>query len=308
MVRLMRYLAIFLLSSTAFGQAISYVPKPVAAYVSTTGLPGSWNPLAGSGSSPIPYIPTPAGLYVSTDGTGNAGTWVPWTGTGGSGAASVSNADGTLTISPTTGAVVASLNLGHSNIWTANGALSAPAALWNGTPIATGGTGTTTWPLVLIQPSGTTTTTWSTTGTMFGVNAPSGFTGNLFDFQTNGVSFMKASASGALTGNTANFAVYQTGANCSSAAAPAVCGAATAGSVVIAAAASSVVVNTTRVTANSQITIQQDSSLSTRLAVTCNTTLSPPQVTARTAGTSFTIGTAVTPSANPACYSYTILN
>ena len=33
---------------------------------------------------------------------------------------SVSNSDGTLTISPNTGAVVASLNLGHANNWTAN--------------------------------------------------------------------------------------------------------------------------------------------------------------------------------------------
>ena len=39
--------------------------------------------------------------------------------TGGAGAvSSVSNSDGSLTISPTTGAVVASLNLGHSNAWT----------------------------------------------------------------------------------------------------------------------------------------------------------------------------------------------
>ena len=37
-----------------------------------------------------------------------------------SGVTSVSNSDGTLTISPTTGAVVASLNLAHANTWTAN--------------------------------------------------------------------------------------------------------------------------------------------------------------------------------------------
>src|SRR3984885_502558 len=37
----------------------------------------------------------------------------------GSGPASVANSDGTLTISPTTGAVVASLALGHANTWTA---------------------------------------------------------------------------------------------------------------------------------------------------------------------------------------------
>lgn len=38
---------------------------------------------------------------------------------GGSGTASVSNSDGTLIISPTSGAVVASLALGHANVWTA---------------------------------------------------------------------------------------------------------------------------------------------------------------------------------------------
>ena len=41
----------------------------------------------------------------------NGSDWIPNHGT-------VSNSDGTLTISPTTGAVVASLNLGHSNTWT----------------------------------------------------------------------------------------------------------------------------------------------------------------------------------------------
>ena len=42
------------------------------------------------------------------------------TGGGGGGAvSSVSNSDGTLTISPTTGAVVASLALGHANAWAA---------------------------------------------------------------------------------------------------------------------------------------------------------------------------------------------
>jgi len=37
----------------------------------------------------------------------------------GSGVTSITNSDGTLTISPTTGAAVASLALGHSNTWTA---------------------------------------------------------------------------------------------------------------------------------------------------------------------------------------------
>ena len=44
--------------------------------------------------------------------------WINGSG-GSSGVSSVSNSDGTLTISPTTGAVIASLNLGHANTWTA---------------------------------------------------------------------------------------------------------------------------------------------------------------------------------------------
>jgi hypothetical protein len=97
--------------------------------------------------------------------------------------------------------------------------------------------------------------------------------------------------------------------NCSSAAAPAVCGSAIAGSVVVAAAATTVTVNTTAVTANSQILLQEDSSLGTKLGVTCNTTpaTAPPAVTARTAGTSFAILT-TTPTTNPRCFSYSIIN
>lgn len=56
-----------------------------------------------------------------------AGATVGPFGTGGGGGAvsAVSNSDGTLTISPTTGAVVASLALGHANTWTAAQTFSA---------------------------------------------------------------------------------------------------------------------------------------------------------------------------------------
>lgn len=102
---------------------------------------------------------------------------------------------------------------------------------------------------------------------------------------------------------------YSTTTNCSSSAAPAVCSAAPAGSVVIAAAGTTVTVNTTAVTANSQIFIQEDSSLGTKLSVTCNTTLGRTYaITARTAGTSFTITSSAAPSTNPACMSYSIIN
>lgn len=114
-------------------------------------------------------------------------------------------------------------------------------------------------------------------------------------------------------GTTANgiftSAIYKTNTNCSSAASPAVCAAANAGSVNIAASATTIVVNTTAVSANSQIMIQEDSSLGTKLSVTCNTTTGRTYtVSARTAATSFTVTASAAPTTNPACLSYWVLN
>ena len=102
---------------------------------------------------------------------------------------------------------------------------------------------------------------------------------------------------------------YGTVTNCTSSAAPAVCGQAKQGSVVIAAAGTTVTVNTTGVTANSQILVTEDSSLGTKLSVTCNTTTGRTYtVTTRTAATSFVITASAAPATNPACLSYTIVN
>jgi hypothetical protein len=85
-----------------------------------------------------------------------------------------------------------------------NGALSAtgiagvPVAA-TGTWIAAGGTATTTKPQVLIEPTGTTSTGWSTSGTGFGVNAASGFAGNLLDLQVNGTNKARISSTGELS-------------------------------------------------------------------------------------------------------------
>jgi hypothetical protein len=105
----------------------------------------------------------------------------------------------------------------------------------------------------------------------------------------------------------ARAAVYLTAANCSSTASPALCGSAAAGSVVVAPTSPSVVVHTTAVTLNSEIILTFDSSLKTKLGVTCNTTFDQGYITARTPGESFTI-TASPPSTNPACFSYEIIN
>lgn len=102
--------------------------------------------------------------------------------------------------------------------------------------------------------------------------------------------------------------LYQTTTNCADSAGAAACGSAAAGSFVVDAAATETVVSTTAVTANSQIFVMFDSSLGARLGVTCNVTVALPAVTARTAGTSFTITVPTAPTSNPACYSYFIVN
>ena len=100
-----------------------------------------------------------------------------------------------------------------------------------------------------------------------------------------------------------------TATNCASSAAPAVCAAASAGGVVIAAGSGTVTVNTTAVTANSEILVFEDSSLSTRLSVTCNTTTGRTySITTRTAATSFVITASTNPSVNPACLNYIVVN
>lgn len=94
---------------------------------------------------------------------------------------------------------VAGQNLANTftlaNTFSANGALSAPAVSFTGTPI-TGGTATTTKPLVLVETAGATSAGWSTSGTMLGVNAPSGFAGHVFWFGVNGSQYVNMTAGG----------------------------------------------------------------------------------------------------------------
>ena len=89
------------------------------------------------------------------------------------------------------------ITLGSRFISSLNGAASAPPGAFTGTWF-TGGTATTTKPQVLIEPTGATSTAWSTAGTGFGVNAASGFAGNLLDLQVNGTSVTRVASSGAI--------------------------------------------------------------------------------------------------------------
>lgn len=105
--------------------------------------------------------------------------------------------------------------------------------------------------------------------------------------------------------------VLRTASTCTSSSSPAGCVAAAAGSIAIPVGVTSLVVNTTSVTAGSQIMVSPDSSLSTRLGVTCNTTPANVgfiSVTGRNPGISFTISVTGVVSSNPACLSYVIVN
>jgi hypothetical protein len=96
----------------------------------------------------------------------------------------------------------------RSLAFSANGAASTPPVSLTGTWFS-GGTSTTTKPALLIEPSGTTSTAWSTSGTGLGVNAPSGFAGNLLDLQVNGTSIFSVGS----VGNTSSAFAWRIGAS-----------------------------------------------------------------------------------------------
>lgn len=142
-----------------------------------------------------PGTPTSARTYTLPDGTGTIHVNGQALGTPAS--ATLTNATG-LPMSGLTGTLAAfnavtsdtdAAGLGLANNYTANVALSAPTATFSGTWLTSTGTSTTLKPTVLIEGTGTTSTAWHTSGTGLGINAPSGFTGNLLDMQINGVPY-----------------------------------------------------------------------------------------------------------------------
>jgi hypothetical protein len=103
-------------------------------------------------------------------------------------------------------------------------------------------------------------------------------------------------------------ATFATATNCASGSSPAVCGSASAGAAIVAPGTTTQTVNTTAIGANSEVIVQQDNGLGSRLSVTCDTGGNTnPYVTGRVAGTSFTF-TVGAPVTNPGCYNYVIVN
>lgn len=129
-----------------------------------------------------------------------------------------------------------------------------------------------------------------------------------------GNAFLFAGIGGVTNNSILRPAQYATDTNCASAASPAVCGTSAAGSVLIptGTTSSTLTVNTSVVTANSQIFFYPDDSLGTRLGVTCNSTLATLAggsfISARSTGVSFTITFNGTIATNGVCGSYHVIN
>jgi hypothetical protein len=138
---------------------------------------------------------TPLALSVGTCSTSaSALNWTTNTGFGCNTAVNAATLGGATFAAPgaiggTTAAAGTFTTLNSNNVGTYSysAAASNAVALYSGT-VLTGGSTTTNFPQIFSQPTGTSAvTTWSTAGTIFGVNAVSGYTGNFLDFHIGGV-------------------------------------------------------------------------------------------------------------------------
>lgn len=125
-------------------------------------------------------------------GTGVGGSLIFQIAPAGSTGTSVNALATALTINSTKAATFTG-----SIITSFTGLVSTPAETLSGSWF-TGGSTTTTKPMLLIEPSGTTSTGWSTSGTGLGINAATGITGFSIDCQIAGVSKFNVRAA---TGN-----------------------------------------------------------------------------------------------------------
>lgn len=96
--------------------------------------------------------------------------------------------------------------LATANDFTTNGALSTPSVKVSGTWI-TGGSASTTTPQFLISPSGATLGSYSANGTGLGINAATGFTGDLMNLTLNGAARLSVTSAGSLNLTTGSFTV-----------------------------------------------------------------------------------------------------
>lgn len=166
-----------------------------------TSVLGTANQITSDGSTTTPTLSIPSTFTFPGTVTNNLSIFGATTSAQLAGIISDETGTGALVFagSPTFTGTITGANETLSGTWTAtgNGALSQAALTMTGVPI-TGGSGTTTYPYMYFKASGATDpTTWNTSGTTLGINAPSGFGGNLVDFHVNGgTSVFRVAASG----------------------------------------------------------------------------------------------------------------
>jgi hypothetical protein len=248
--------------------------------------------------------------------------------------------DAALLINPTTGGALGSLlidaQLGGTSQWkvdkggdvTEAGGLTLSGTTTSAATIGTSNTNQT----LTLQPNGTgmvnvtdtpsTTTsaltvtpTWNSAGNFAGAllvnptNTTSGSGSLLVDFQLGGTSEWKVDEGGdVIQKGSIQAGAYTTNSNCSGSSSPLTCGSAAAGRVAVAAGTNQTFqVNTTAITANSEVFVEGDPS-ATISSVTCNTSPFQPFVTSRTAGSFFVIKISGTTSGNPICVDFFIVN
>lgn len=162
----------------------------------TAGLTGNVN-LSASALSSLTYIRNILGII---GGGGTTGSLTIATGAGGSTIGFYTHTLSNLLVCSD----VAVLNCSSAGNFQVNGSVTATAsvaALGVIAPPFTGGTGTTNFPQTYLNVNGATApTTFSTSGTMFGMNAASGFIGDLEnDYVNGGTSVYKLNYQGLVT-------------------------------------------------------------------------------------------------------------
>lgn len=150
-----------------------------------TGLPISTG-VSGLGTGIATFLATPSSANLATAVTDETGS-----------GSLVFSASPTFTGTLTAAAVTTTGIVSNSQ----NGAASASSVSITGAPF-TGGTGTTTFPLFYLNSGATAPTSFSTSGTVVGINAPSGFVGRFLDFRVNGgTQAFSVGSTGGITSN-----------------------------------------------------------------------------------------------------------
>lgn len=89
----------------------------------------------------------------------------------------------------------AGFNASQQAVFMGPATASSPGIFYTGTWFV-GGTTTTNFPQLLLQPTGTTAGSWNASGTALGTNAPSGFSGDLINLEIAGVSKFRVDGTG----------------------------------------------------------------------------------------------------------------